>query len=486
MFTKEDISYLNTRGINENEVNSQIELLKNNYSFLNITAPATIGNGIYNPLDIEEYINLYDNRYLDFKIQKFVPASGAATRMFKRMINFYKDSSLYNLNEGGFYSVKKTFEELEEFAFFYNFKSIKFDKNDFEELVEKILYSVLGYADIPKGLIEFHKYPKKPLTAFEEHIVEAQELSRKTEMMKIHFTISEEYKNKFSEKLEAVDDNLKRKIDFSFQEKSTDTVAIYDDGNLVRDSYGKLLLRPGGHGSLLQNLNKLDSDFIFIKNIDNVIHGSYLSDTIIYKKLLGGILISIIDNVYEIYTKLKVDKVRESDKNRIIEYLNLKFGASFNTNSSTSEILEFIDRPIRVCGMVKNTGEPGGGPFWVSNTKGIETLQIVEKAQIDMLDPEQAECFNNSTHFNPVDLVCYLKNPKGERLDLNKYVDKNSTFISEKTYEGKNIRVLEHPGLWNGAMSNWLTVFVEVPLITFNPVKELNDLLRKEHQPKLD
>ncbi|MDD3741872.1 MAG: DUF4301 family protein, partial [Bacteroidales bacterium] len=273
-------------------------------------------------------------------------------------------------------------------------------------------------------------------------------------------------------------------VDFSVQEKSTDTIAMYDDGSPARDEAGNLLLRPGGHGALIQNLNKIDADIIFIKNIDNLTHGDYLEETIPYKKLLGGLLIDIIEKNQIIYKNIS----SENYSGHIINaknYLETELGADFSkTPNLREEILRFINRPIRVCGMVKNTGEPGGGPFWVLNAYRTISLQIVEKAQIDLSIQDQNEKFMSATHFNPVDLVCYTKSPIGNKFNLNDFVDKNACFISEKTHMGKKIRVIEHPGLWNGAMANWLTVFVEVPLITFNPVKELNDLLRKEHQPK--
>jgi hypothetical protein len=268
------------------------------------------------------------------------------------------------------------------------------------------------------------------------------------------------------------------------QEKSTDTIALYDDGNIARDNEDNILLRPGGHGALLQNLNKIDADIVFVKNIDNLTHGDYLNETVAYKKLLGGVLIETVEELQKINSKLK-NSPNESAIESSIADIKKEFNVDFyNSKDKVKDILAFINRPIRVCGMVQNTGEPGGGPFWVKNSDGTISLQIVEKAQINLDLKDQQKHFKAATHFNPVDLVCYLKNPEGEKFNLNNYVDKNACFVSEKTYQGKNIRVLEHPGLWNGAMADWLTIFVEVPLNTFNPVKELNDLLRQMHQPK--
>jgi hypothetical protein len=485
MLTKNDISFLNNLGITEENANRQIELLKKNDSFLLIDSPATAGKGVFIATKAEDYIKLFEEKSNSYKISKFVPASGAATRMFKRLISFYNEPNLKNLNDGGFYSLKSSVENINKFAFFNTLKSKCVDLENLEQLAEKILYSGLGYAGIPKGLIEFHQYVNVSRTAFEEHLHESTEMSSGSYEIDIHLTVSSEHKDAFENNLTEIKSKtgFNLNVDFSFQEKSTDTLALYDDGNLVRDANGNPLLRPGGHGALLQNLNKLDSDIVFIKNIDNLTHGDYLKETIQYKKMLGGILIDIIEKINEIYKT-----VETSESNDIIanaaEYLETELGADFSkTPNLKEEILRFVDRPVRVCGMVQNTGEPGGGPFWVRNEYNTVSLQIVEKAQINLSIDNQKEQFDAATHFNPVDLVCYTKNRLGKKFNLNDFVDQNACFISEKTHQGKNIRVLEHPGLWNGAMANWLTVFVEVPLITFNPVKELNDLLRPEHQP---
>jgi hypothetical protein len=302
---------------------------------------------------------------------------------------------------------------------------------------------------------------------------------------KLEFTVSEEHYEMFKLLLDKILQKNKLNVDvkFSFQEKSTNTVAIYNDGTLVTTDSGELFTRPGGHGSLLQNLNQIDADIIFIKNIDNIVHQDYMAETLPYKKLLGGVLIETAENIKSYMQSLETDKSADNC-NRIADSLEKTFCTTFERDENLCDALvRFINRPIRVCGMVKNTGEPGGGPFLVRKDGSI-SLQIVEKAQINLADESQKTHFNNSTHFNPVDLVCYTKDSKGNKFDLNKFVDYSTCFISEKTYNGKPIKVLEHPGLWNGSMADWLTIFVEVPLITFNPVKELNDLLRKEHQPK--
>jgi hypothetical protein len=486
MLNKNDISFLAQLGITEENVHEQIELLKKNDSFVEVLSPAIEGDGIQTVSEsrLEEYCNLFDEKHSDFSICKFVPASGAATRMFKRLISFEKSGSEKDYNDGGFYSVQNTFENIKKFAFYDTLNHYLSKNSNSKEIAEKILYSGLGYAGIPKGLIEFHKYSDHTRTAFAEHLYESICLLNNKEIDEIHFTVSPEFEKQFySEKdkvLKRIGKNLK--IKFSFQQKNTDTVALYPDNSLVRNEDGNILLRPGGHGSLLQNLNTLDYDIIFIKNIDNLIHADYLEEVVKYKKLLGGMLIEIRSKLEEIYKTLKDPS--QSIETKHIEYLEKTFGADFSASTdSRQSILEYINRPIRVCGMVKNTGEPGGGPFWIKKENG-RSLQIIEKAQINENKLKQKECLQKATHFNPVDIVCSIKSFSGEKYNLNNFVDKNACFISEKTHIGKNIKVLEHPGLWNGAMADWLTVFVEIPLITFNPVKELNDLLRKEHQPK--
>jgi hypothetical protein len=485
MLSTGDLSYLKNIGISEESAKQQIDLLKKTDSFLSISAPATIGNGIKSFEKIDTFLSVFDNKKDDYKLCKFVPASGAATRMFKRLISYHQNPCIENLNEGDNYSVKYCFDNIDKFAFHQKLKTCNSEAEAGKELAEAILYSCLGYAGIPKGLIEFHNYPEGSRTAFEEHLHEAIAIdpSRKTD---IHLTVSPEFVDDFKTKLEEIQTKtgIVLNVSFSVQEKSTDTIALHDDGSIVRDENNNVLLRPGGHGALLQNLNKIDADIVFVKNIDNLTHADYLTETIAYKKLLGGILIDILDKTKTIYKTISGEPT-QTQIDSAKTYLETEFGADFGkAGDIKKEILDYINRPIRVCGMVKNTGEPGGGPFWVQNINNTRSLQIVEKAQINLNDPTQLQHFNNATHFNPVDMVCYLKDQAGAKINLNNYVDKDACFISDKTHQGKNIKVLEHPGLWNGAMANWLTVFVEVPLETFNPVKELNDLLRKMHQPK--
>lgn len=487
MLTNSDLNFLSKFGISENQVYEQIDLLNKNNSYVEVLEPATSLNGIrtFNSEEIDHYCKIFEREIEKLSICKFVPASGAATRMFKRLISYHKSHSEKDYNDGDFYSVKTTIENIDKFAFYDSLQKHLKEKNNPETIVEKILYSGLSYSGIPKGLIEFHKYGTKTRTAFAEQIYESIALLNNKKIEEIHFTISPEFEQDFINEKNFVLDQLQKNlnINFSFQERNTDTIAIYNNGDIVRDETGNILLRPGGHGALLQNLNRLNYDIIFIKNIDNLIHGDYLESIIKYKKLLGGILIEISYKLKDFYNQL-INETSSEAYYEILDYLKNNFGADFTSSKDIkSDLLSYINRPVRVCGMVKNTGEPGGGPFWIKRGTG-KSLQIIEKAQINEKNSQQKECLLNSTHFNPVDIVCNIKAPSGEKLDLNNFVDKNSCFISQKSYNGNDIRVLELPGLWNGAMADWLTIFVEIPLITFNPVKEINDLLRKEHQPK--
>ncbi len=478
MLSTNDLEYFTSNNISEQDIEMMLDLLKKNNNFLNLIAPASIGNGILTANNLQEYSEIFDCKSKIETVCRFVPASGAATRMFENLIAYSKSAEQIQKDTKTYKSVENTINELHNFAF-YN--KLQIDNNtSYFDIIDQILYSKLDYANTPKALIEFHKYENKATrTAFEEHIHEAMQIA---ENINLHFTISPEHKEKFDIELKNIQNNFSivPEIDFSYQEPQTNTISINNNGEIVRQNNGTPLLRPGGHGSLIQNLNKLNSSVVFIKNIDNIAHADYLSESIVYKKIIGGLLLEIKDYLHNIYLKISSNTISNEERTNAKTYLNEKFGF---VPTCDNEILEFINRPIRVCSMVRNTGEPGGGPFWVRNANGVDSLQIVEKAQIDTNEASQSEILQQSTHFNPVDIVCYLKDTNGNKFDLNEYVDKESCFVSEKQYNAQNIRILEHPGLWNGAMANWLTIFVELPLSTFNPVKELNDLLREKHQP---
>ena len=349
------------------------------------------------------------------------------------------------------------------------------------------------YANKPKGVLPFHKYKTHIATAAEEHLHECAYYASSNGVSNLHFTVSEAHQSQFESIIDTVKSEMEKEsgtvinTSYSFQNKSTDTIAVDLKNNPFRDKNDKLLFRPGGHGALIENLDNLDADIVFIKNIDNVIQ-NHIESIALYKKTLAGVLVELQQKVFKYLNGIDEGNVKHLDE--IIDFVKneLNIGVNDGFSKYTSEnkisyLKELLDRPIRVCGMVKNEGEPGGGPFWVQDSKGVVSLQIVESSQVDLANAGQAKILASATHFNPVDLVCGMRNYKNEKFDLKQFVDHNSGFIVEKTQNGKPLKSYELPGLWNGAMAKWITVFVEVPLITFNPVKTVNDLLKDPHQP---
>lgn len=515
MLTDNDKQQLERQGISSKDIDKQIERFKKSYPQLNIVAPATPENGIkiYNEEKIEKYTALYKKKSKNAEITKFVPASGAASRMFKKVFEAlaaYDGSEakyLEMLTDRSASSVFTIVENIQEFAFYQDLAQIckekgecieaKFEKKDYAGALDLIVSERgLNYGHYPKGLIKFHKYKNETRTPVEEHLVEAAIYASSKKTANIHFTISPEFEYDFKKHIKAVVPiyeekyGVKYNIEFSNQKKYTDTVAVDLDNNLARNEDGEIIFRPGGHGSLIENLHEIKSDLIFIKNIDNVVTDRLKNITVKYKELLGGVLFELKEKIDGYLEKLTgKEELNDGHITKIANYckqeLNISLPKDFRSLEQKDKIaflIEKLNRPIRVCGMVKNEDEPGGGPFWVGDKNGDKSLQIVESSQFDKEDKAQMKVFNAATHFNPVDIVCSTKNHKGEMFDLAKFVDPETGFISEKSYKGKTIKALEHPGLWNGAMSNWITIFIEVPMETFNPVKVINDLLRKEHR----
>ncbi len=488
MLTEIQQQQIKTRGISEKDVIRQISDFKNGFPFMRIEKAATIDDGIIKLSEdqLKEFINNFDLISKNLKIIKMVPASGAATRMFKSLYEFLASGEKNK-------EVDKFLESKEHFAFFDELKSRLTEENDQNWVKALLEEGGLGYGSLPKGLLSFHSYEDGPRTPLEEHLFEAAQYANDGNSAHLHFTVSPEHQSRFKELVEKVKAKvekrfgLKYEVSFSEQKSSTDTVAVNMDNTLFLED-GKILFRPAGHGALLENLNDLDGDIIFIKNVDNVVPEKFAAPTIDYKKALMGILIGILNRNKEISESLKGEiKVEQvsSAWNFIKNYLGYEPEEgliSKNLEEQIQEINRILNRPTRVCGVVKNTGEPGGGPFWVIGKGGEKTLQLVESAQVDPKDSGQQTIFQGSTHFNPVDLICYPKNMEGEKLDLLKYRDMEAGFITEKTKDGKSLKAMELPGLWNGSMSDWNTIFVEVPLETFNPVKTVNDLLRPMHQ----
>lgn len=495
MLTQEDKAYLAKKGITEDKLNAQLECFKTGFPWLKLAGAASPGKGIMTP-DKEEkdtYLNAWTD-YLngDGKVLKFVPASGAASRMFKNLFEY--------LDNGEKTSFIQKFEDgIEHFAFIDDLKAA-IAKNGGDSSVKTAIATLLddnglSYGKLPKGLLKFHKYDDGARTPVEEHLVEgALYAGGKTGNVHVHFTVSPEHRSLFEAlvanvvpKYEA-QFGVKYSVSFSEQKSSTDTVAANPDNTPFRGKDGKILFRPGGHGALIENLNDLDADIIFIKNIDNVVPDRLKPETTEYKKLIAGVLVSKQAKAFKYLQLLDSGVYTHEQLEEIIRFLqnDLSCRNPELKNLEDAELAIYLhkklNRPMRVCGMVKNVGEPGGGPFLAYNNDGTISLQILESSQIDTANEEYMKMFQNGTHFNPVDLVCAVKDYKGNKFDLKKYVDHKTGFISNKSKDGKELKALELPGLWNGSMSDWNTIFVEVPLATFNPVKTVNDLLREQHQ----
>ncbi|MCI6876395.1 MAG: DUF4301 family protein [Parabacteroides sp.] len=506
MLNAKDLELLQAKGISEAKMEEQLACFAKGFPYLEIAASASVEKGIMViPQESQStYMAAWD-AYLakNKRIVKFVPASGAASRMFKNLFEFL--SAEYNEPTNAF--EKKFFGEITKFAFYpaLNAKCVENEGKDIPALVAEGSYKAvvanlleskgLNYGQLPKGLLLFHTYPDRVRTAMEEHLAEgAMYAKNNAGEVNIHFTVSPEHKALFealvAEKQGEYEDKFSVKYDISFsvQKPSTDTVAAAMDNTPFRDKNGNLLFRPGGHGALIENLNDVDADVIFVKNIDNVVPDSFKCATVIWKKVIAGVLVSVQEKIFNYLKLIESGKYTHEQVEEMIHFLQ-EVLCTKNPDTKLLEDAELIlyiksklMRPLRVCGMVKNVGEPGGGPFLAVNPDGTISLQVLESSQIDMKDPAKKAMFEKGTHFNPVDLVCAVKDYQGNKYNLPEYVDKNTGFISFKSKDGRELKALELPGLWNGAMSNWNTIFVEVPIETFNPVKTVNDLLRPEHQ----
>lgn len=418
-------------------------------------------------------IDHISDEYLNLKCVKFIPASGAATRMFE---DLYK----YLENKVDDDSINKFFNELEDITFYEDIKEFIEEENINKKttsgrlkIIDYIL-NTMNYGNLPKAVIKMNSYKDYSTTPIEEHVFEGERYLNPSSL-NFHFTISNSHEDLFNQYIKTILKGREDiKLSYSFQKPKTDTLAVDMDNNPFILEDGKLLYRPGGHGALIENLNDIDGDIIFIKNIDNVCHRDYVEDTINSKKLLASIGFQFKERIDEYIKDLLSD---DYDIGEITEFINKDLNITLKDEMTKDKALSFLNRPLRVCGVVKNQGEPGGGPFLVDNGEYTD-LQICEKSEIDLNDRKQHELFSASEFFNPVDIVCFVKDHRGEKFNLLEYVNEERYFISKKTYKGKDIKALEHPGLWNGAMDKWNTLFVEVPLSTFNPVKKVNDLLR--------
>ncbi len=508
--TEKDKTQIQQNGISLERIESQIENFKTGFPFSNISAAATLGHGIValNDSYVKEVLSEYKS-YTGARL-KFVPSSGAATRMFKTLfecIDEIKKKGHAQFDDRSLSSAYHFFSNIEKFAFYPELerclntagKTTKklLEEKKYVEVLEALLTQTgLNYGEMPKGLLVFHQYSDSVRTALEEHLVEgAMYAASHDGVVNIHLTVSPEHQNGFNALVKKVvprfekELNVKINVVFSVQKKSTDTIAVDLDNQPFRNSDGSILFRPGGHGALIENLNDCSEPLIFVKNIDNVVPDHLKAETTTNKQVIAGTLLKIKEICHTCIQRLESGNITNDEIKSITEllkhkyYINLPQQADNTKEAWYSEMIAFLNRPIRVCGMVRNEGEPGGGPFWVTDKHGVQSLQIVESSQINLKTKEFKELFNRSTHFNPVDLVCWTWDYKNVKFDLRKFVDPETGFIAEKSKDGRILKAQELPGLWNGAMAHWITVFVEVPLITFNPVKSVNDLLRNEHQP---
>ncbi|SNU02912.1 protein of unknown function [Prevotellaceae bacterium MN60] len=499
MLTQHDLKQIAQKGISEQQIDTQLGQFKTGFPFLKLEAAAAIGKGIIVPTPIESknYVAAWQQYKAQGKrVVKFVPASGAASRMFKDMFAFVDAD--YDMPTTPFEN--KFFDHIRKFAF-YNELDVACQKNngkDIKTLMAEGNYKAiaanmlkaegLNYGQLPKGLLLFHNYPEGPRTPMEEHLVEGAMYAASNGEAFVHFTVSHEHMELFKQKVAEKANFYSQKygirydITFSEQKPSTDTVAANPDGTPFRNSDGSLLFRPGGHGALIENLNEIDADIIFVKNIDNVVPDRLKADTVAWKQIIAGLLISLQKKAFE-YMRILDEGATDTQLQEIARFVKDSLCVDPKDNTVDANYLRNkLNRPMRVCGVVKNVGEPGGGPFLTYNQDGTVSLQILESSQIDKSNTEYMDMFTKGTHFNPVDLVCAVKDYQGNPFDLPKFVDKTTGFISQKSKNGKELQALELPGLWNGAMSDWNTIFVEVPLSTFNPVKTVNDLLREQHQ----
>nr|WKN34210.1 DUF4301 family protein [Tunicatimonas sp. TK19036] len=516
MFKDQDIAQLKQRGTDPDVAEQQIQNFKEGFPNLEIVKAATINDGILQVSDdlSANYVQQYETLAPTKRVVKFVPASGAASRMFKHLFQFQES---YTGSDADYEALVSNPDQRDVFTFFKRINDFAFYEDltathqkqgmglneailqrKYKEVLNSLLNEdAMNYGSLPKGLLKFHRYGTNSRTPVEEHLVEGANYARdQNNNVYLHFTVSPEHRKAFEQHIAAVKGHFEKHfgvryyVTFSEQKPATDTIAVDMNNEPFREDNGEILFRPGGHGALIENLNDLDADIVFIKNIDNVVPDRLKEATFRNKKLLGGILLQYQQKIFEYLRFLDEseeisDEKLEEMREFVEDQLCVLPEQVFSTMDGAQKIVfleEMLDRPIRVCGMVKNEGEPGGGPFWAVNPDGSTSLQIVESAQIDMDNPDQRATWENATHFNPVDIACSLKNHRGEKFDLTRYVNPKAGFISKKSKGGQVLKAQELPGLWNGSMSDWTTIFVEVPIVTFNPVKTVNDLLREQHQ----
>jgi hypothetical protein len=513
-FTPADFANISERGISIKDIANQLQIFKNGISKAVLKRHASLNDGIIelNEEKALEYAALFDAKKDNFKLTKFVPASGAATRMFKFLLEFLDEFDPETETVNAFINRKKDSNlkvflvAIEKFPFYNeiaeavrNIEGVetwKREQKTYAFIRTMLTDSRFNFSNKPKGILPFHIYDSFTATPIYEHLKETVAYANSKNEANIQFTISENHLDGFIDEISTVKAEIEKEagipinVSFSYQQKNTDTLAVNTDNTPFRESNGHLFFRPGGHGALIENLAGLDADIVFIKNIDNVSHNN-IHTIALYKKALAGILIELKEQVFAYLRQIDNNDLNEEHIDSILSFAKEKLQlyipsdvSKYTLDNKKEFAHELLNRPIRVCGMVKNEGEAGGGPFWIECNRGELSLQIVESSQIDLENKSQKQLFSNATHFNPVDLVCSLKNYKGEPFDLHKFIDTTSGFIVHKNRFGKEVKSYELPGLWNGSMAGWITIFTEVPLETFNPVKTVNDLLKPAHQPQ--
>jgi len=504
MFSQKDLQQIRTKGISIDDINQQIKHFQQEFPPADITMPASPGKGIMllNEGDQQHYKEVFLDNAPDFRIIRMVPSSGAASRMFKSLFSAREELAGKSIQEQQEWisnkkNVKDFFKKLESYPFY---EDLSFKEGDEPvRILDQLLGSDgLNYGSKPKGLLKFHKYSETDRrSAFEEHLREAVKYCESRDgMVRMHLTVSPENLDGFQTEAARIIPGIEKErgvnidLSFSFQKPETDTIAVDQENAPFRNPDGTLLFRPGGHGALIRNLDALDGDLVFVSNIDNVAPDRMKNLRVQQKQVLGGVLLEIRSKIF--YYLQQLDTYEKPEKTRLdsmVSYLHERLGIaipemleSWDVSDLKKWLVSTMNRPVRVCGMVRNEGEPGGGPFYVRSESGEVSLQIVESSQIDLEDPEKEKIVQGSTHFNPVDLVCSLRDYRGDKFKLSHFVDHNTGFISEKSLGGKSLKALELPGLWNGSMAGWLTLFVDVPMETFTPVKTVFDLGRKEHR----
>ena len=477
MFTEKDLKQIAAHGLTVEAVEHQIENFRKGFPSLQVVSAASPADGItiLTAEQAEAYAAKFDSRDSSVTVAKFVPASGAATRMFKELFEFVNEDKRGK-------GIDTLLQNIEKFAFYPELKEVVSDFSDEKAVVSAIIKQGLGYGSLPKGLVTFHSYSNGARKAVEEHLVEGALYGAANGVVRLHFTVSPEHEGAFrallaerTAKYEALF-GVKYDISFSQQKSSTDTIAVNPDNTPFRTDSGDLLFRPAGHGALIENLNEIEASIIFVKNIDNVTTDALRADTVLYKKALAGLLLDVQKQAFETLAALKAGT---ADLAAVATFVEKNLCVKLPATYDAALLEKLLSRPIRVCGMVRNEGEPGGGPFWVANGDGTQTLQIAESSQISA---EDMHLMKDATHFNPVDLVCGVYAADGSKYNLLNYTDPATGFISSKSSGGRDLRAQELPGLWNGAMADWNTIFVDVPISTFSPVKVVQDLLRPQHQ----